>query len=105
MYDAPSSAVHLVNITMPPLAPQEVARLFARRVHRPLRFEELERGGTPEIVRGLKVAVPLLVNHPVLIALKGNAGEACKMAARVTPSLASLWQLLPVSDVTMSDVG
>lgn len=93
-----------VNIVLPALGATEAARLFLRRVHRPLRAPDLDPagaalaapvgyGGAGAALAGDAALVGRLAAHPLLRQLGGNPGRVTASSQQVTPDLRSLFDL------------
>lgn len=83
-----------VNLPLPPLSNMESAQLFLKRMHRPLRPCDLERGTACQdnLLRSEHV-LQKLIEHPLLVQLGGNPEQLRATAERVTPELRSLFDL------------
>eukprot|EP00451_Oxyrrhis_marina_P049425 CAMPEP_0204468360 /NCGR_PEP_ID=MMETSP0471-20130131/10450_1 /ASSEMBLY_ACC=CAM_ASM_000602 /TAXON_ID=2969 /ORGANISM="Oxyrrhis marina" /LENGTH=586 /DNA_ID=CAMNT_0051470169 /DNA_START=118 /DNA_END=1878 /DNA_ORIENTATION=- len=100
----------VVHSTVQPLAPHVGANLFLRRARRALRWAELLSAPTtevpnlnaPVIVRDSSRAqvLGMVANHPLLRQLGGNPRKLVQAAARVTPSLADLRELMLQPELT-----
>jgi len=86
------------------LGRHDAARLFLRRIHRPLRWEELlpEGSDTPRTgpvnLTGANESevLSLVADHPAVAARRGNPRQLIELASRVDPSLKTLRDLAPV---------
>lgn len=94
VYDSLGSC-KCVNFQLPPLSDMEASRLFLKRIHRPLRPGDLERGaqGASAVARS-EETLTRLEAHPLLQTLAGNPGKIRGVSERVTPDLNSLFDLL-----------
>jgi len=100
VYDA-SSWTKVANFPIPALDLRTASRLFARHVHRALMVKDFfpNHSSGDSIVQGCENAIHGLSNHPDLQGLlsTGNAGKICRAAEKVTPELASLFDLVNIS--------
>lgn len=86
------------NFGLPPLSSDEGARLFLRRVHRPLTELDFDSTAPGQHLPGAPlsrdVLIPRLADHPLIIACLGNPRRLVNLAARVTCELPSVRDLV-----------